>query len=415
MNGMAEFEELKAGVVRTILARRITLGVFSAVALVVLLIARISYLNPLFYSPVVWFLLTFPFGYLIERQSTVRALNLAHMGFFLVEIVMITVLIHFMGGVEWIGIFFYLFTIIYANFFLPRPHGAMVTGLAVGLYAVLVLAEYFGWIPHRTLFRGVVDPYRSLTYVLMTIIAGGAAVYSIVAFTVRSFTAIYMGKNRALAARERQLARMSMRLLHAQDDERRRIARELHDELIQSLAAIKLHLAPASERIGEGTYREITGIVDRAIAQTRTLAYSLRPPLLDDLGLVPSLRRLVETIEEEGGPTVELACRLEARLDISLESLLFFVAQQALQNVVRHARAETVKVDLDAGPSSVRLTIVDDGIGFRPREAEGLGLRGIRERVEISGGAVSVDSAPWVGTSIRVEVPRRGDSPAHRR
>ena len=414
MDHVAGFDELRAGVVRTILARRITLGVFSAIALAAMLLARMSLLNPLFFAPFVWFLLTFPFGYLIQRQATARRLNLVHMCFFLVEITLITVLIHFMGGVEWIGITFYLFTVIYANFFLPRPHGAVVTGLAVAFYAVLVIAEYLGWIPHKTLFAGEAEPYRNLFYVITTIVCGGATVYAIVAFTVRWFTAVYMQKNRVLAARETQLARMSKRLVHAQDDERRRIATELHDELIQSLAAIKLHLTPVSDRMGEEAFDEITGIVDQAISQTRTLAYSLRPPLLDDLGLVPSLKRLAATIEEEGGPKVRLSCRVDRPLDVSLESLLFFVAQQALMNVVRHARAAQVLIDLQTKPGSVRLVIEDDGIGFRPRDGEGLGLRGIRERVEISGGSVVVESSPWNGTVIRVEVPSHADSPVGR-
>ena len=300
MGTAAAFDELKAGVLRTILVRRITLGIFSAVAVVVVLTSRIGYLNPLFFSPLLWFLLTFPFKRLIARQRTERRLHWAHTGFFVVEILLITVLVHFMGGSEWIGNAFYLFTVLYANFFLPRPYGAVVTGWVVACYSGLVLGEAYGVLPHRSLFTFDGEPYKSLPYNLATILAGALGIYVVVAFTVRTFAAIYARKNRLLSIREAELAQMSRRLLSAQDEERRRIARGLHDGLIQSLAAVKLYLAPAKAQLGETTYREVTDVIDDAIRQTRTLAYTVRPPLLDDLGLVPSIERLASTVGEEG-------------------------------------------------------------------------------------------------------------------
>ena len=168
--------------------------------------------------------------------------------------------------------------------------------LVVAFYAGLVLLEYAGAIPHRSLVPVFGEPSQSLTYNLATIFAGTVGVYAVVAFTVRTFNGIYARKNRALAARERQLAEMSRRLLTAQDEERRRIAGSLHDGLIQSLAAVKLHLAPAKDRLGEEAHRAMTEMLDETIGQTRTLAYSIRPPLLDDLGLVPSLQRLAKTV-----------------------------------------------------------------------------------------------------------------------
>jgi signal transduction histidine kinase len=408
------FGELKAGVVRTILARRVTLGVFSAVALVILLVSRISYLNPLFYAPLVWFLLTFPFKYLIGRQRTNRALHAVHTGFFIAEIALITVLVHLMGGSEWIGNIFYLFTVIYANVFLPRRHGYLVTGIVIAFYAGLVLLEYSGFLPHRSLFAVLGEPYRSLSYNLATILAGTVGVYAVAAFTVRTFTDIYARKNRMLAARERQLSEMSRHLLGAQDEERRRIARELHDDLIQSLAAVKLHLGPVRDRIGDEAHHELFEIVDQAIAQTRTLAYSIRPPLLDDLGLIPSLRRLADTVEADNDVAVRIDSDVDARLNVSVESLLFYVAHEALQNVVKHADARTVTIEVRHEPPLVRLTVTDDGVGFRPQDPRGLGLQGIRERVEVSGGTCTLSTAPGRGTCVSVEIPCDVDSPVDR-
>jgi len=409
------FQDLRSSVARTILIRQITLAIFSVVALIVVFVSQISYLNPLLYVPLAWFLLTFPFKLIIERQKTLKALHWTHTGFFMAEIILITVLVHMMGGSEWIGNIFYLFTVIYANFFLPRLHGGLITGLVVASYTGLVMMEYAGIIPHRSLFEPFGQPYQSLSYNLATILAGTVSVYAIVALTVRTFTAVYSRKNRMLAAREHQLARMSKRLLSAHDEERRWIARGLHDDLIQSLAAIKLYLAPARDKLGEEQHHEICSIVDATIAQTRTLAYSVRPPLLDDLGLLPSLQRLAEAVEVESSLEVHVLSELDDRLDIAVESLLFYVAQECLQNVVRHARASRVEIAIGAVDRRARLSIRDDGIGFRPDNSQGLGLRGVHERVDVCGGVMSIDTTPGYGATVVVEVPCRDDSSDHRR
>jgi len=405
-----DFDDLKSGIVRTIVIRRITLAIFSAVALIVVLVSRISWLNPLPYAPVAWFLLTFPFQRFIERQQTLRALHLAHTFFFIAEVALITVLVHLMGGSEWIGSIFYLFTVIYANFFLPRTHGAIVTGLVVAAYAGLIMFEYAGFIPHRSLFQPFEELHENLSYNLATLLAGPVSVYAVVAFTVRTFAAVYARKNRMLATREYQLERMSRRLLSAHDDERRRIARGLHDDLIQSLAAIKLRLAPARDRLGDDTYREICSIVDGAIAETRTLAYSVRPPLLDDLGLVPSLRRLADSVAEESGLEIAVHAEIDDSLDVAVESLLFYVSRECLQNAVRHARARCVEISVSSADGFARLSIRDNGTGFNPHDVQGFGLRGVRERVGVCGGVLSIDSGSGRGTTITVEVPSHDDA-----
>ncbi len=407
--GEQPFAELKGTVLRTILARRITLGVFAAVALVVILTSRISYLNPLFYAPLAWFLITFPFQYLVNRQRSERSLHWVHAGFFVVEIVLITLFVHLMGGSEWIGIVFYLFTVIYANFFLPKLQGYLVTALVILLYTLVVLLEYAGVIPHRFLFPVHDAPYRSLSYNLTTILAGAVGIYSVLAYTVRSFTSIYARKNRALAKRESELAQLSKRLLFAQEEERRRIARELHDNLSQSLAAVKLHLAALKDEISPDKAKEVFGIIDQAVTETRTLAYSLRPPLLDDLGLLPSLRRLAEMVEAASGLEMHLNLEEGERLPRPVESLLFHVAQEAIRNVQKHAQAKHVVVTLHRELGKVILAVKDDGIGFRPQDPQGLGLRGIKERVDVTGGRMEVTSSPGCGALVSAEVPYEAD------
>jgi signal transduction histidine kinase len=404
MNVGEHFIELKERILRTILVRRITLGIFAVIALVVKLTSGISYLNPLFYAPLVWFLLTFPFQVVVRRQQQERTLHWVHAGFFIVEITLITLFVHLMGGSEWIGNIFYLFTVIYANFFLPRLQGYFITGLVILLYAALVLLEYAGVVPHCSLFAAFRDPYRSFSYTLTTILAGMVGIYVTLAYTVRSFTEIYTRKNRALAEREAQLAELSKRLLSAQEEERRRIARELHDELGQSLAAVKLHLASLQRDLPDDRREELTTLVDRALEETRTLAYSLRPPLLDDLGLVPSLRRLTEMVEKASGLVVTLEIDEGPRPPKAVENLFFHVVQEAMANVREHAQAKRVVVGLHREQGRVSLSVEDDGIGFRPEDPQGLGLQGIRERVEMSGGRMTIASSPGQGALITVEV-----------
>jgi hypothetical protein len=185
------------------------------VALVVVLTSRISCLNPLFYAPFGWFLITFPFQFLVNRQRTVHTLHWVHAGFFMAEIAFVTLFVYLTGGSQWIGNIFYLFTVIYANFFLPPLQGYLITALVILLYSLVVLLEYAGILPHQFLFPAHGDPYNSLSYNLTTILAGVVAVYTVLAYTVRVFTNIYARKNRALAERERELAELSRRLLTA--------------------------------------------------------------------------------------------------------------------------------------------------------------------------------------------------------
>lgn len=381
------------------------MGVFAAVALVVKFTSAITYLNPLYYMPLVWFLITFPFATLVRRQHTEKQLHWVHAGFFIAEIALITFIVHWMGGSEWIGIIFYLFTVIYANFFLPRLQGYLITALVILLYSSLVLLEYSGVIPHRSLFAMLGDPYRNLSYTLTTILAGAIGIYAVLAYTVRSFTEIYMRKNRALAEREGELARLSRQLLSAQEDERRRIAHELHDKLGQSLAAVKLHLGALRKSLPDQQREELLGIVDHAIAETRSLAYSLRPPLLEELGLLPSLHQLAEMVESSSGIEVRLAMEEGERLPMAVESLLFYVAQETIKNVQEHARANQIVVSLSRKPGKVVLAVEDDGIGFQSKGSPGLGLLGIRERVEGIGGQLTIASSASGGSCVTVEVP----------
>ncbi len=226
-----------------------------------------------------------------------------------------------------------------------------------------------------------------------------ADVLLIGAVSVQTLFLVLGEERRALAARSTQLEDMARRLLQAQEDERRRIARELHDEAGQALTAVKIELdlegrAEAAERVGQ------------VLAQVRDLSNLLRPSALDNLGLLPALRGLVEDFSSR--------TRIEARFDApetfpqlapDRQVVIYRVAQEALTNVARHSGAAHVTVGLDASNGGVRMTVEDDGRGAAGEPVANLGLLGMRERVAAAGGTLHTSGEPGRGFRVVVELP----------
>lgn len=223
----------------------------------------------------------------------------------------------------------------------------------------------------------------------------------------------------AALMRERLRRELRAGIIAAQESERARIARDLHDQLGQSLTSILLGLGAAqSAARGESPGGEVlSGRLERlgeeasnALAELHRLAFELRPLVLDDLGLVAALRRLVADIEGNHGLVIEIATGdLEStgRLPVDVETTAFRVVQEALTNVVRHANAKTSSVLLAVGHGRARVVIEDDGDGFDVAEAtaRGFGLRNMNERAALVGGTVRVASSQTAGTTIVLEVP----------
>ncbi|NOT56970.1 MAG: sensor histidine kinase, partial [Deltaproteobacteria bacterium] len=208
---------------------------------------------------------------------------------------------------------------------------------------------------------------------------------------------------------------LSRRLLEAQENERRAIARELHDELGQSLQAIKINLQTAQRYPQEGATRlaESLKVVDQTIQQVRTLSVDLRPSLLDDLGLVAALEWYIDRQAQHVGFDGQfLATPPDLRLDPTVEIVCFRVVQEALTNIARHTQARRVRVALQQHAEELHLVIHDDGVGFdvpaaqeRVLQGESFGLLSMRERVELAGGDFAITSSPTQGTEIRVRFP----------
>ena len=204
------------------------------------------------------------------------------------------------------------------------------------------------------------------------------------------------------------------RVVEAQESERARLARELHDETGQALTSILLGLKSLDARVqdeeGRGAVAELRELVVSTLHDVRRLAVELRPAALDDFGLVPAIERLLDTVGEQSGLTVDLQSGFgDLRLPTETETTLYRIVQEALTNVLKHAAAERITVLLSHADAGVRLVVQDDGRGFDPGKARdgGVGLLGMRERVSLIGGRLTVESTEGAGTMLTVEVPTR--------
>jgi signal transduction histidine kinase len=204
------------------------------------------------------------------------------------------------------------------------------------------------------------------------------------------------------------------RVVDAQELERRRLARELHDETGQALTSILLGLKRLEESVDGETSRAAVGdlreLVVATLQDVRRLAVELRPKVLDDFGLVPALERLTETFADQTGIAVRFESGLGAeRLPAEVETALYRIVQESLTNIVKHAHARTISIALTRKPGAVAVVVEDDGQGFDPTDVRdgGYGLEGMRERVGLLDGRLQVESGEGAGTTLVAEVPVR--------
>jgi signal transduction histidine kinase len=210
----------------------------------------------------------------------------------------------------------------------------------------------------------------------------------------------------------RRVARDALRRVVAgQEVERRRLARELHDETGQALTSILLGLRAVDDAAsGEAVKRAVADLRELVVGtlqDVRRLAVQLRPKALDDFGLVPALERLAQTFSESSGIKVDLEARLgESRLPSEVETTVYRLVQEALTNVVKHAEATSVSILLVRRDAMLTVVLEDDGRGFDAEavRSDSLGLEGMRERVALHDGRLTVETAKGAGTTLRVEV-----------
>lgn len=224
---------------------------------------------------------------------------------------------------------------------------------------------------------------------------------------------------------ERRFRGLAKAVWKVQEDERRRLARELHDGLGQTLTALTNQLERLQQKLDPGDSGELAQrladsveMARLALNEIRELSRLLRPPVLDDLGLPAALSWLARNLEQRTGLSVELEVEgiggtgdLEERLDPELETLVFRVIQETLTNVLRHSGADRAAVTVSRSQGSLELRIADPGRGFDVQgafaghEAAGSGLRGMRDRLELFGGRLEIVSSPGQGTVVNAAVP----------
>lgn len=222
-----------------------------------------------------------------------------------------------------------------------------------------------------------------------------------------------------------EMQNLSRRILQAQEEERHRLARELHDEAAQALTSllVRLRLLERAHTPEEAQKRvqELRELTAAALEDVRRVALDLRPTILDDLGLAPALEWRVDEVNKEGGIHATISVDgFDQRLPREVELALYRVGQEALTNAGRHAHAGRVHVALERADGCITLLVEDDGTGFelnsvRPDKGHGLGMLGMRERMAIIGGELEIASAPGLGTAIRARVPLPADPPAIQR
>lgn len=224
--------------------------------------------------------------------------------------------------------------------------------------------------------------------------------------------------NHRLSEREGALLRSyAMQMTQAQEEERKRIARELHDEAAQNVVVIKRKVADLAHRLVDTPFatelETISALATRTVAGMRRFSRDLRPPTLDELGLASALEQLLVEVRERTSISTELTIEgRPRRLPIETELTIFRIGQAAVHNVEHHAQAATVAIRLGFFPGLIRIEIEDDGQGFAaPRsmteltEQGKLGLIGMNERAQLVGGALRIDSRPGAGTEVVLEVP----------
>jgi PAS domain S-box-containing protein len=205
---------------------------------------------------------------------------------------------------------------------------------------------------------------------------------------------------------EEELQRMMIRMMNVQEDERKRLSRELHDGLGQSLFSLLIRI----DKVAAETKREELGDVRRQIEHliqdVRSMSWALRPSVLDDLGLVPAIRSHAQIFGEHYGIEVRARLGLKRRLPLDVETAVYRVVQEALTNVAKYADVTEVDLAVDATDDGVTVVVEDRGVGFDASAAShGVGLFGMEERAKAVGGTLRVASAPGAGTRVELIVP----------
>jgi signal transduction histidine kinase len=285
--------------------------------------------------------------------------------------------------------------------------------------AMLAIADQIGAINESQIQAGrerVETIFSRLTgRVAVTIMLTIGLGLVLAAFTIRKILGLEAATtaNFVEISRGRQeLQRLSASLVAAQENERRSISRELHDEVGQALTGVLVELANLSNLIRAGDYDALSGKtaeikreVESSIGVVRNMALLLRPSMLDDLGLVPALQWQAREVSKRSGIWVKVSATGVDELPDEHKTCIYRIVQEALHNAVQHAAARNVTVTVALQNGRLRLAIEDDGKGFHTQITKGMGILGMEERVSHLSGIFSIASEPGRGTTVHVDLP----------
>jgi signal transduction histidine kinase len=222
----------------------------------------------------------------------------------------------------------------------------------------------------------------------------------------------------ALVRTTQELEGLSARLVEVQEEERRSISRELHDEVGQTLGAMLVELgqlailAAPEDRVIQGQITHIKSVAESAVKSIRDIALLLRPPMLDDLGLVPALEWQAREVSRRSEMEVEVHSEnVSEELPDEIKVCIYRLVQEALNNAAAHAAARNAKLTVIQRADKISVEVTDDGNGFDPERQRGMGILGMEERVRRLGGTLTMRSAPGKGTSVKAELPVRAANP----
>jgi signal transduction histidine kinase len=287
----------------------------------------------------------------------------------------------------------------------PQPRRLLLlSGVIMGIaivgqhYTGMAAARFYPGPDTRASARGYIVPQEDLPRIVV----------------ISTFAILLAALTAASSARRRSAhALVSQRILEAREDERRRIAKGLHEDLGQTLTALRLNLQRLSPRDDASLVAESLSLVDDSLARVRALSVELRPSVLDDLGLGAAVEWYAKRSAERAGYMVVVDNGLDsARLPEMIETAGFRIIQQALTNIARHANARRVMITLARDPHELELTVNDDGAGFdvagakaRAEAGESLGLLDMRETASLAGGTLSLTSSVGRGATVRARFP----------
>lgn len=211
-----------------------------------------------------------------------------------------------------------------------------------------------------------------------------------------------------LLGAEEGLRALSQRLVDSQEQERKKLSRELHDEVGQVLTALRVQIGQASEMTGPNMHlKQAAELAERSLQTIRQMARGLRPAMLDDLGLGPALKWLARDASNHAGIDVDIELEGDFEgLDEPRRTCVYRVVQEALTNCAKHAQGSKVRVVVHESPHELVLTVQDNGQGASPSKSQGIGLLGMRERIEEFGGEFSIVSVPGAGMLVRANLPK---------